>query len=70
LKLSVSEVIGVSKKFLVEEAGFDTVKVASVQAIEGESAWKVVAEIGQPTTDKKELVIDDRDGKIISYKQA
>jgi hypothetical protein len=70
MKLSVSDVMAVAKNFLVEEAGFDMVRVASVVAIEGELSWRVVAEVGQPTTDKKEIVVDDRDGKIISYKQA
>jgi ribosomal protein L21 len=70
LKMSVSEVIEIAKRFLVQEAGFDSVKISSVVAIEGEASWKVTAEIGQPTTDRKEIVVDDRDGKIISYKQA
>jgi hypothetical protein len=70
MKMSVSEVMGIAKNFLIEEAGFDRVRVASVVAIEGESSWRVVAEVGQPTSDKKEIIVDDRDGKIISYKQA
>jgi hypothetical protein len=70
LKLSVSEVIAVTKKFLAEDAGFENIRISSAVAIEGEANWKVVAEIGQPTTDRKEIVIDDKDGKIISYKQA
>ena len=67
--MSVSEVIAVTKKFLREEAGFDNVRIASVVGVEGESNWKAVVEIGQPTSDKKEIIVDDRDGKIISYKQ-
>ena len=70
MKLSVSEVIEITKRFLLQEAGFDSVKISSVVAIEGEANWKVTVEIGQPTTDRKEIVVDDRDGKIISYKQA
>ncbi len=70
MKLSVSDVIDVTKKFLTEEAGFETVRISSVVAVEGESNWKVVADIGQPTSDRKEVIVDDRDGKIISYKQA
>ena len=70
MRMSVSEVIAVTRKFLREEAGFDNVRIASVVGIEGESNWKVVVEIGQPTTDKKEIIVDDRDGKVISYKQA
>lgn len=70
MRMSVSEVIVIAKKFLIEEAGFDNVRISSVVAIEAESSWRVNTEIGQPTTDKKEIIIDDRDGKIISYKQA
>jgi hypothetical protein len=70
LRLSVSEVIAITRKFLTEEAGFESVRISSVVAIEAESNWKVVAEIGQPTTDRKEIIIEDKDGKIVSYKQA
>lgn len=70
MKLSVSGVIAVTKKFLAEEAGFESIRISSAVAIEGEANWKVVAEIGQPITDRKEIIIDDKDGKIISYKQA
>ena len=68
--MSVSEVMVIAKKFLKDEAGFDSVKVSSVVAIEAESSWRVLAEVGQPTKDRKELIVDDRDGKIVSYKTA
>lgn len=68
--MSVSEVIAVAKRFLKEEAGFDNVRISSAVAVEAELSWKVLVEIGRPTTDRKEVIIDDRDGKIISYKQA
>ena len=70
LKMSVSEVIVIAKKFLKDEAGFDSVRISSVVGVEAESNWKVLADIGQPTTSKKELVVDDRDGKIVSYREA
>jgi hypothetical protein len=70
VKLSVSEVIILAKKFLKEEAGFDSVRISSVVGVEAESNWRVLAEIGQPTTNKKEIIVDDRDGKIVSYKEA
>jgi hypothetical protein len=66
----VSEVIAIAKKFLTEEAGFDKVRVSSVVGVEAESNWRVNVDIGLPTNDKKELIVDDKDGKIISYKQA
>ena len=69
MRMTVSEVIAAAKKFLKEEAGFNNVKISSVVAVEGESNWKVNVEIGQPTTDKKEIIVDDRDGKVVSYKQ-
>jgi hypothetical protein len=68
--MSVSEVIVIAKKFLKEDAGFDNIRIASVVGVEAETNWRVLADIGQPTTDKKELIIDDRDGKIVSYKEA
>ena len=70
MRMSVSEVIAITRKFLKEEAGFDGIRIASAVGIEGESNWKVVAEIGTPTSDRKEIIVDDRDGKIVSYKQA
>ena len=68
--MSVSEVIVIAKKFLKEEAGFDLVRFSSVVGVEAQSHWKVVAEVGQPATGKKELIVDDADGKIVSYKEA
>jgi len=70
LKMSVSEVIALAKKFLNEEAGFDIIRIASVVGNEAESNWRVLAEMGQPTTNKKEMIVDDEDGKIISYREA
>lgn len=70
MRMSVSEVIAATRKFLKEEAGFDNIRISSVVAVEGESNWKIIVEIGQPTTDKKEIIVDDRDGKIVSYRQA
>jgi len=70
LKMSVSEVINIAKKFLRDEAGYERVKISSAVAIEAESTWRVVADISQPSTDRKEIIVDDRDGKVISYKQA
>lgn len=68
--MSVSEVIVIAKKFLMDEAGFETVRISSVVGIEAESSWRVLAEIGQPVTGKKELIVDDSDGKIVSYKES
>lgn len=69
LNLSVSQAIAVAKNFLAEEK-FEDVRVVSAIAIEGEAEWKITAEIGQPVRDKKEIVVNDRDGQIISYKSA
>ena len=69
MNLSVSQVIDTVKRFLLEE-GFERVLVTSAVAQEGEAQWKVTAEIGQPARDKKEIIINDRDGQIISYKTA
>ena len=70
LNLTVSDAIAVVKHFLTEEEGFENVKVTSAVAIEGEAEWKVTADIGLPARDKKEVIVNDRDGKIISYKTA
>jgi hypothetical protein len=70
LNLSVSDAITIVKKFLKEDEGFEDIKIASAVAIEGEAEWKVTAEIGTPVRDKKEIIVNDRDGKIISYKTA
>lgn len=70
MNLSVSDAITIVKKFLTEEAGYEKIRVVSAVAIEGEAEWKVVAEIGQPAREKKEIIVNDRDGRIISYKEA
>jgi hypothetical protein len=66
LNLAVSEAINVVKKFLTEEEGFEDIRITSAVLIEGEAEWKVTADIGQPARDKKEIIVNDRDGKIIS----
>jgi hypothetical protein len=69
VKMSVSDVIDLTRKFLKSEAGFADVKFSSVEAIEPDSKWKVIAVVEDLPPNRKELVVDDRDGKIISYKQ-
>lgn len=68
--MSISEVMGVTKKFLREDAGYEKVTISSVVAIEPDSKWKVIAEISGVGPDKKEVLVDDKDGKVVSYKQA
>lgn len=68
--MSISEVIGVTKKFLREDAGYEKVAISSVIAIEPDSKWKVIAEISGIGPDRKELIVDDKDGNIVSYKQS
>lgn len=68
--MSISEVIRAAKKFLTEDAGYDKVTVSSVVAVEPDSKWKVIAEIAGIGPDRKEVIVDDKDGNIVSYKQA
>ena len=70
MRMSITEVIGVTKKFLKEDAGYDRVTISSVVAIEPDSKWKVIAEISGIGPDKKEVLVDDKDGNVVSYKQA
>ena len=70
LRMSISEVIGVARKFLRDDAGYERVTVASAVAIEPDSKWKVIAEISGVSPEKKEIIVDDKDGKVVSYKQA
>jgi len=69
LKMSVSDVIEVTRKFLKNEAGYNDVRFSSVEAIEPDSKWKAIATVEELPPNRKELIVDDRDGKIISYKQ-
>ena len=70
MRMSITDVIGVTKKFLREDAGYEKVTISSVVAIEPDSKWKVIAEISGIAPEKKEVVVDDKDGNIVSYKQA
>lgn len=69
MRMSISEVIKAAKKFLMEDAGYDRVVVSSVVAVEPDSKWKVIAEISGIGPDRKEIIVDDKDGNIVSYKQ-
>jgi len=70
MRMSISEVMGATKKFLREDAGYEKVVISSVVAIEPDSKWKVIAEISGVGPDRKEILVDDKDGKVVSYKQA
>ncbi|MDA4125607.1 MAG: hypothetical protein OK452_00175 [Thaumarchaeota archaeon] len=66
--MSIAEVIGVAKKFLREDAGYDRMTISSVVAMEPDSKWKVIAEISGIAPQKKEVIVDDKDGNVVSYK--
>jgi len=68
--MNVSDVIAVAKKFITEEAGYSAVSISSLEADQNSQKWKVLVDIGGVSTSHKEVVVDDRDGKIISYRQA
>ncbi len=70
MKMTITEVIGTVRKFLKEDAGYDKLTISSVVAIEPDSKWRVIAEIAGIGPDKKEVIVDDRDGNVVSYKQA
>lgn len=68
--MSINEVMAAVKKFLKEDAGYEKLTISSVVAIEPDSKWKVIAEISGIVPEKKEVIVDDKDGNIVSYKQA
>lgn len=67
--MSVSAVIEIAKKFVRSEAGYSSVEIASVDALTQQGRWKVVADVGLFVTTRKEIIIDDSDGNILSYRQ-
>lgn len=69
MRMSITQVIEVTKKFLKEDAGYERVTISSVVAIEPDSKWKVIAEIAGIGSQKKEVLVDDKDGNVVSYKQ-
>ncbi len=70
MRMSITEVMGATKKFMRDDAGYDKVKISSVVAIESDSKWKVIAEIPGIGPDRKEVIVDDKDGNVVSYKEA
>jgi len=70
MRMTISEVMTAVKKFLREDAGYEKLTISSVVAIEPDSKWKVIAEISGIGPDRKEVIVDDKDGKVVSYKQA
>lgn len=59
----------VSRKFLSSQVDSDAPKFYSVEAVEPDSKWKVIVDVGGVSQNKKEIIVDDKDGKIVSYKQ-
>jgi len=70
MRMTITEVIAAAKKFLKEDEGYEKLTISSVVAIEPDSKWKVIAEISGIGPNRKEVLVDDKDGKIVSYKQA
>lgn len=70
MRMSISDVIGVTKKFLREDAGYDKVTISSAVAMEPDSKWRVIADITGIGPERKEIIVDDKDGNVVSYKQA
>jgi len=68
--MSITEIIAAVRKFLREDAGYEKLTISSVVAIEPDSKWKIIAEISGIGPDKREVIVDDKDGNIVSYKQA
>jgi hypothetical protein len=68
LKLSAPDVITVVTDFLKEHGDSHHPKITSVEANEVDSKWLVVVDVADVGVDRRELIVDDRDGKIISYK--
>jgi len=68
--MSITDVIGVTRKFLRGDASYEKVTITSAVAVKPDSKWKVIAEIARIGPDRKEIIIDDKDGKIVSYTQA
>jgi hypothetical protein len=69
MKMAVPEVITLVRKFLKEETGSDNPKFTSVESIEPDSKWKVLVDVGDVAVIRREIIVDDRDGKIVSYRQ-
>lgn len=67
--MSAPDVMALARKFLRDEEECEDPRLTSVEAIEPDSKWKVLANVGEVGVVRRELVIDDRDGKIVSYKQ-
>jgi hypothetical protein len=68
MRMSITEVIEVAKKFLKEDAGYERITISSVVALEPDSKWKVLAEIPGIAPQKKEVIVDDKDGNVVSYR--
>ena len=70
MRMSITEEIAAVRKFLREDAGYEKLAISSVVAIEPDSKWKIMAEISGIGPDRKEVIVDDKDGNVVSYKQA
>jgi len=65
--LKISEVIGIARKFVREQAGYNYLKVLEVKTDEPNSQWIVIGDVGLFNVLKKKITIDDRDGNVIAY---
>jgi hypothetical protein len=70
MRVSIRDVIGVTRKFLSEGAGYEKATISSAVAIEPHSKWRVIAEGAGIGPDRREIIVDDKDANIVSYKHA
>jgi hypothetical protein len=68
MRMRVNDVMSTAKRFLRDQAGHDTVHIESVEANEKDKTWTVVADVGFLSVDLKEVIIDDSDGNVLTYR--
>lgn len=68
LRLKVTEVIEIAKKFIRQEAEYSFFRVLNVRTEPSKSQWIVTVDVGMWVVTQKVVVVDDEDGNIIEYR--
>ncbi|MBM3896918.1 MAG: hypothetical protein FJ358_00075 [Thaumarchaeota archaeon] len=62
MRMKISDVVSVAKDFIIKQTGHSFVSISSVDADDKNERWTVIADVGVVLPEKKEVIVDDKDG--------
>jgi hypothetical protein len=67
LRLVLGDVAKIANEFLAANTGYTRPHIESITQF-SETTWQVVVDVGTNNVNLKDVIVNDRDGNVISYK--